>query len=359
MEGDKRAAAAPADSDAGGGAAKRAKTEPPAPAKLPISLLSGFLGAGKTTLLRHILTNKEGLKIGIIVNDVAEINIDAKLVRNQDKGGVGQDYAVGTSDMMELQNGCVCCSASDELFANLDRLITNKRRPDGRPDYDHIVIECSGVAEPKMVRDKFQEAKLDGLPLLQDVQLHTLVTVVDGSSFLEHWESKQCLDERPELGTDDYEEGGGERQLVDLLVEQIECADVLVLNKMDQVDAKQQGVLREVSHSLNPKSTTVAVEFGKVAVAQVLRGITKSGSVADAFGDDDHQRAVQTVLDENKKKEEAAAAAAAAEVKHDGSHGHGHGHGQSQSETEDQAHGACFEGAGEDQRTLSSIPVGC
>eukprot|EP01043_Picozoa_sp_COSAG02_P094727 COSAG02_NODE_31145_length_538_cov_1.339408_1_plen_144_part_10 len=131
----------------GGGGAKRAKVEAAKePDKIPISLLSGFLGAGKTTLLRHILTNKEGTKVGIIVNDVAEINIDAKLVRNQDKGGVGEDYAVGKTDMVELQNGCVCCSASDELFTNLDRLITNNRRADGRPDYDHIVIECSGVA---------------------------------------------------------------------------------------------------------------------------------------------------------------------------------------------------------------------
>lgn len=277
--------------------AKRAKVETAKdPDKIPISLLSGFLGAGKTTLLRHILTNKEGTKVGIIVNDVAEINIDAKLVRNQDKGGVGEDYAVGKSDMLELQNGCVCCSASDELFTNLDRLITNNRRPDGRPDYDHIVIECSGVAEPKMVRDKFQEGILDGLPLLQEVALRTLVTVVDGSSFLAQWESKEVLDERPDLGGDEYGEGGGERQLVDLLVEQIECADVLVLNKMDQVDAKQQQVLTEICHSLNPKSTNVAVEFGKVDVSQVLRsgaGTDGIPTVAEGFGDEDHQRAVR------------------------------------------------------------------
>ena len=119
MEGDKRAAAAPADSDAGGGAAKRAKTEPPAPAKLPISLLSGFLGAGKTTLLRHILTNKEGLKIGIIVNDVAEINIDAKLVRNQDKGGVGQDYAVGTSDIYGCLHSLGTCLMRSRALCGL------------------------------------------------------------------------------------------------------------------------------------------------------------------------------------------------------------------------------------------------
>ncbi len=295
----KRSAAATdgAETDAGG--AKRAKVEAAQePDKIPISLLSGFLGAGKTTLLRHILTNKEGTKVGIIVNDVAEINIDAKLVRNQDKGGVGEDYAVGKTDMVELQNGCVCCSASDELFTNLDRLITNNRRPDGRPDYDHIVIECSGVAEPKMVRDKFQEGVLDGLPLLQEVALRTLVTVVDGSSFLAQWESKQVLDERPDLGGDEYDEGGGERQLVDLLVEQIECADVLVLNKMDQVDAKQQQVLKEICLSLNPKSTTVAVEFGKVDVSQVLRsdaGADGIPTVAEGFGDEDHQRAVRIV----------------------------------------------------------------
>ena len=110
------------------------------------------------------------------------------------------DYAVGKSDMLELQNGCVCCSASDELFTNLDRLITNNSRPDGRPDYDHIVIECSGVAEPKMVRDKFQEGILDGLPLLQEVALRTLVTVVDGSSFLAQWGPKEVLDEGLDFG---------------------------------------------------------------------------------------------------------------------------------------------------------------
>jgi len=209
---------------------KRPKLAAPAPeeSKVPISLLSGFLGAGKTTLLRHILMNKEGLKVGIIVNDVAEINIDAKLIRNQDKAGTNADYAVGQSDMIELQNGCVCCSASDELFTNLGTLVNNCRGEDGRPEYDHIVIECSGVAEPRVIRDKFQEASLDALPVLQEVQLHTLVTLVDASEFLDQWESKQCLDERPDLGADEYDEGGGERQLVDLLVEQIECADVLV-----------------------------------------------------------------------------------------------------------------------------------
>eukprot|EP01048_Picozoa_sp_COSAG05_P019506 COSAG05_NODE_3073_length_2353_cov_1.701863_2_plen_258_part_00 len=211
------------------GADKRPKLEPPPKdTRVPVSLLSGFLGAGKTTMLRHILMNKQGLKVGIIVNDVAEINIDAKLIRNEDKGGVHADYAVGQSDMIELQNGCVCCSASDELFTNLGTLVNNGRQEDGRPAYDHIVIECSGVAEPRVIRDKFQEAHLDALPVLQEVQLHTLVTLVDASEFLDQWESKQCLDERPDLGVDEYDEGGGERQLVDLLVEQVECADVLV-----------------------------------------------------------------------------------------------------------------------------------
>jgi G3E family GTPase len=215
--------------------------------KVPITLLSGFLGAGKTTVLRHILMNKEGLKVGIIVNDVAEINIDAKLIRNEDKGGTNADYAVGKSDMIELQNGCVCCSASDELFTNLGTLVNNCRNQEtGRPNYDHIVIECTGVAEPKIIRDKFQEAALDALPVLQEVQLHTLVTLVDSSEFLDQWESKQCLDERPDLGADEYDEGGGERQLVDLLVEQIECADVLVLNKADQISAEQLVVLEEI-----------------------------------------------------------------------------------------------------------------
>lgn len=142
--------------------------------RVPITLLCGFLGAGKTTMLKHILENRVGLKVGVIVNDVADVNIDAKLVRNQEKGGSDVD-AISTSDVVELQNGCICCNASDEMLKSIDWLI--QRNGDATP-YDHIVVECSGVAEPSGVREKFQDAEMDGAIELMEAKLHTMVTVV-------------------------------------------------------------------------------------------------------------------------------------------------------------------------------------
>lgn len=233
---------------------------------VPITLLCGFLGAGKTTMLKHILENRVGLKVGVIVNDVADVNIDAKLVRNQEKGsGSGAaDDMVSTNDVVELSNGCICCSASDEMLKGIDWLI--QRNGDSTP-YDHIVVECSGVAEPSGVREKFQDAEMEGAIELDECKLHTMVTVVDASKFLQEWESTQQLEQRPDLGFEaaaDAEMGegsdfaDGRRKIVDLLVGQVEIADVVVLNKCDQLMPGQLPVLKQVRCCLEDLSFAVA-----------------------------------------------------------------------------------------------------
>ena len=307
--------------------------EPPPPTPIPITLLSGFLGAGKTTMLRHILTNKQGVRVGVIVNDVADINIDAKLVRNQDKAGEGlvdEDAA----ETFELQNGCACCSVSDELFQSLDRMVARAEER-GAP-FDHIVIESSGVAEPQQMRERFQEAILEGVGLMDLVQLHTMVTVVDGSTFLDHWESKDLMEDRPELGLDEFQEGGGERQIVDLLVEQAETADLVVLNKSDRVDAKAAAALKDVVGALNPGAQLLATEFGKVELSTLLRPLSEGTSVSSNFGDEGHHVAVALA---KLRMESAATEEKAGEECHDEGcteegHGHGHSHGEHEKEKE-------------------------
>lgn len=144
--------------------------------KMPITVLSGFLGAGKTTFLQNVLSNKEGKKFGLVVNDMATVNVDAKQIRQQ---SIGSDDGI---DTMELQNGCVCCTLAEDMIASVSKLISLSEIKGSK--YDHIIVECSGIAEPRRIRELFQQAEDYSTAILKKVQLDTLITLVDASVFL-------------------------------------------------------------------------------------------------------------------------------------------------------------------------------
>lgn len=220
--------------------------------RLPVTVLSGFLGAGKTTVLNHILNNREGRRVAVIVNDMSEVNIDAAQVQKEVELNRAEEKLV------EMSNGCICCTLREDLLLEVRRLAEEGR-------FDCLVIESTGISEPLPVAETFTFADEDGTSLSDVASLDTMVTVVDAVNFLKDYDDAQSLQETGEsLGEED------ERSVADLLVDQVEFSDVILVSKTDLADAEDLDRLKGVLRSLNTEAQIVQIRHGEVPLEQVL-----------------------------------------------------------------------------------------
>lgn len=219
---------------------------------LPVTVLSGFLGAGKTTVLSHILNNRQGKRVAVIVNDMSDINIDAAMVKSE------VSLSHSEEKLVEMSNGCICCTLREDLL-----LEVNKLAKDGR--FDYLVIESTGISEPLPVAETFTFADEEGVSLSDVATLDTMVTVVDAANFLKDYEDAKYLQDSGEsLGEDD------ERSVADLLADQVEFADVLLISKTDLVEASEVERLTAILKSLNTHAQVIPISQGQVPVDEVL-----------------------------------------------------------------------------------------
>jgi len=220
--------------------------------RLPVTVLSGFLGAGKTTVLNHILNNREGRKVAVIVNDMSEINIDAQQLNNE------VDFNRAEEKLVEMSNGCICCTLREDLLIEVKRLADEGR-------FDYLVIESTGISEPLPVAETFTFADEEGDSLSTIARLDTMVTVVDAINFLKDFREAELLQDKGEhLGEEDM------RSVADLLIEQVEFCDVILVSKTDLCKKEDLEELTSILRSLNTQADIIPSEHGKVSLDKVL-----------------------------------------------------------------------------------------